>query len=80
MDCLRTLSLWILMSETLHTTAHPVLNLIRELDQRVSESARRPNLPIEQNKREALVLTVQTGQAAKYRSAQQTVSKPSSHN
>ncbi len=68
------------MHETLHMTAHSSLNLIRELDQRAEESARQPNLPIEQNKREALVLTVQTGQAAKYRSAQQTVSKPSSHN
>lgn len=51
-----------------------------ELDQRAYDSVRRPNLPLEQTKREALVLTVQTGQAAKYRSAQQTVSKPSSHN
>lgn len=51
-----------------------------ELVQRVQENALKPNLPIEHVKGEPLVLIVQTGQAAKYRSARQTVSKPSSHN
>lgn len=68
------------MHEIFHMTVHSSLNWIRVLDQRVDESAWRPNLPIAQNMRKALVLTVQTGQTAKYRSAQQTVSKPSSHN
>lgn len=51
-----------------------------ELVQRVQENTLKPNLPIEHIKREPLVLIVQTGQAAKYRSTRQTVSEPSSHN
>lgn len=51
-------------------TQRSILNSIRE----------HRRAPVEQNKREAVILTVQTGHAAKYRSAQQTVSKPSSHN
>lgn len=55
------------------------LELDQTTDQRTQKTAQQDNMPIEHKKREGLVLNVQTRQSAKYRSTQQTMSKPSSH-
>lgn len=64
--------------ETRNTSPDNALD--RELVQRLQKNDLRPNLLLGHIRGEPLLLTVQTGQTAKYRSTKQTVSKPPSHN